>query len=212
MPFLQAGASCFPVDPGQTASVSHPIWRPDLDYETVIISEAPPVYGNARKIDPEQLQPLILVKEGPAGFYVEASAKESDLTLWFPQGTRPVKGAFVVPIDDNFDIRLHSIRRAYNFLHGKPIGQVLRRQKLSTFHRHRYIQMLRIVDGLRAGASKREIASVLFSRDVRSLSAVEWRNASERRHLTRLIAEALEYVEKGYLRILTGSPTKGHLF
>lgn len=188
------------------------MWRPDLNHETVIISEAPAIYGSAREIDPLQIRPSSFAREGLDGFYVQAPGKDSDLGLWLPHGTKALRGAFVIPIDDYFDIRLHSIRRAYRFLHGKPMGQIIRRQKLSTFHRHRYVQMLRIIDGLRAGASKREIASVLFSRDVRSLSAVEWRNASERRHLARLIAEASEYVDKGYLRILTGAPTKGHLF
>lgn len=88
----------------------------------------------------------------------------------------------------------------------------MRQQQISAFHRHRFILMLRILDGLHGGASRREIASVIFNRDFRSISAVEWQITSERRHLARLIAEARDYVGGGYLRILRGGPPKGQLF
>ncbi|CUX47983.1 hypothetical protein H009_17863 [Agrobacterium tumefaciens str. Cherry 2E-2-2] len=151
------------------------------------------------------------MQEGSDGLYLLASAG-SDLKVWLPRGDLPVKGAFVVPIDDHLDIRLHNLRRALRWLKREPLGPVLRRQGLSNFHRHRFVRMLRAVDGLRAGASRREIASSLFSRDVRSLSAIEWKNTSERRQLARLLAEANEYIQGGYLRILTGMRTRGHLF
>lgn len=152
------------------------------------------------------------MQEGSDGLYLLASAAGSDLKVWLPRGDLPVNGAFIVPIDDHLDMRLHNLRRALRWLKREPLGPIFRRQVLSNFHRHRFIRMLRAVDGLRAGASRREIASILFSRDVRSLSAVEWKNTSERRQLARLLAEANEYIHGGYLRILTGMRTRGHLF
>nr|WP_223215686.1 DUF2285 domain-containing protein [Agrobacterium deltaense] len=134
------------------------------------------------------------------------------MKVWLPQGELPVNAAFIVPIDGHLDIRLHSLRRAFRWLKREPLGSIPQRQVLSSFHRHRFVRMLRAVDGLGAGASRREIASVLFSRDVRSISAVEWKNTSERRQLIRLFAEANDYIHGGYLRILTGMRTRGHLF
>ncbi|WP_338082368.1 DUF2285 domain-containing protein [Agrobacterium deltaense] len=141
-----------------------------------------------------------------------ATGESSDLKVWLPQGELPVNAAFIVPIDGHLDIRLHSLRRAFRWLKREPLGSIPQRQVLSSFHRHRFVRMLRAVDGLGAGASRREIASVLFSRDVRSISAVEWKNTSERRQLIRLFAEANDYIHGGYLRILTGMRTRGHLF
>ncbi|MDX3927939.1 DUF2285 domain-containing protein [Rhizobium sp. LC145] len=159
-----------------------------------------------------RLLQTMVVRDSRAGLHLQLSGREGDLNLWLPHGRTPLRAAFIIPIDNDIEIRLHSIQRAFRLLQGKPIGDVIRRQKLSAFHRHRYVQMLRAVDGLRSGASKREVASVLFSRDVRSFPAVEWRNASERRQLARLLAEANEHIERGYLRILNGGRTKGHLF
>ncbi|WP_262983285.1 DUF2285 domain-containing protein [Paracoccus mutanolyticus] len=42
--------------------------------------------------------------------------------------------------------------------------------------------MLRAWDGAESGASRRDIAGVLFRTDFSGLSAAEWKSASERRH------------------------------
>ncbi|WP_442793007.1 DUF2285 domain-containing protein [Rhizobium sp. SL86] len=111
----------------------------------------------------------------------------------------------MLPMDPDLELRLHSLRRMHRWLTHKQAGPAMRQQQISVFHRHRFILMLRILDGLRDGASRREIASVLFGRDFRTISAVDWQNTSARRHLARLIAEGRDYVGGGYRRILRGA-------
>ncbi|EKF57665.1 hypothetical protein QWE_20298 [Agrobacterium albertimagni AOL15] len=134
------------------------------------------------------------------------------MRIWFSGHKPPSRLAVMLPLDTDLEVRLHSLRRMHGWLAGKEAGPVMRQQQISAFHRHRFILMLRILDGLRDGASRREIASVIFGRDVRSISAVDWQNTSARRHLARLIAEGRAYVSGGYRRILRGGPTKGQLF
>ncbi len=46
--------------------------------------------------------------------------------------------------------------------------------------------MLRAWDGVEAGASRRQVASVILNPDVASFRALERKNASERRRLARI--------------------------
>lgn len=144
--------------------------------------------------------------------YIPAPETSGSLRIWFAGSSPPSRLAVMLPMDADLEVRLHSLRRMHGWLTRKQAGPVMRQQQISTFHRHRFILMLRILDGLLDGASRREIASVIFSRDFRSISAVEWQNTSARRHLARLISEGRDYVDGGYRRILRGGPTKGQLF
>lgn len=178
----------------------------------MIIGDVPEGFDAASIVDPSRQPASVATREGRDGLHLMASAAGSKLNVWMPTRGLSRKAAFIIPLDGNLDIRLHSLRRALRWLDGRPPGPPARRQHLSDFHRFRFVRMLRAVDGLGAGASRREIASVLFSRDVRTLSAAEWKSTSERRQLARLIAEANAYIAGGYLRILTGMQTRGHLF
>lgn len=150
--------------------------------------------------------------DSDSAVYIPASGTSGSLRIWFAGSSPPSRLAVMLPMDANLDIRLHSLRRMHGWLTRKQAGPAMRQQQISAFHRHRFILMLRILDGLRDGASRREIASVIFSRDFRSIPAVDWQNTSARRHLARLIAEGRDYVGGGYRRILRGGPTKGQLF
>lgn len=207
-----SGGWFFPADPGQNAASLSLVWRPDIHPETVIIGDVPEGFEATSIVDPARLPVPVSAHEEGEGLHLTASAAGGTLNLWMSTGALSRKAAFIIPLDGNIDIRLHSLRRALRWLDGRPPGPPARRQHLSDFHRFRFVRMLRAVDGLGAGASRREIASVLFSRDVRTLSAAEWKSTSERRQLARLIAEANAYIAGGYLRILTGMQTRGHLF
>lgn len=144
--------------------------------------------------------------------YIPASGTSGSLRIWFAGSAPPSRLAVMLPMDPDFEVRLHSLRRMHGWLTRKEAGPAMRQQQISAFHRHRFILMLRILDGLRDGASRREIASVIFGRDVRAISALDWQNTSARRHLARLITEGRDYVGGDYRRILRGGPTKGQLF
>lgn len=63
---------------------------------------------------------------------------------------------------------------------------------------------LQVLDGHRAGATRRELAAALIDEDVRDYSAAEWADSRERKRINRWIAEAVELRDGGYIRLLRG--------
>lgn len=177
-----------------------------------MFAEAPAGHSECLEFNPENLPVLVRGVGREQAVYIPASGPDGSLRIWFTDGSLPSRAAALLPMDGDLDIRLHSLQRMRRWLSRRQAGPVMRQQQISAFHRHRFILMLRILDGLRDGASRREIASVMFNRNFRTISAVEWQNTSERRHLARLIVEARDYVGGGYSRILRGGTPKGQLF
>ena len=198
-----AGACCFPVDPALPVLEVQPLWRPDLSPATLILTAAPEGYEAPSLPDPRDL-PLTSVIRAADGLHGVAADADGDHQLWLPQGSSSNRLAIVVPLDDNLTIRLNSIRRFQWLLTGKPVNPVPSLQALSVFERHRVIRMLRAWDGAASGASRREIAGVLFRSDFNGLSAAEWKSASERRQLARILAEARAMIGGEYLTLLRG--------
>lgn len=178
---------------------------------TVIIAAAPDGFAGTVKLDPSELSPVLTSALVADGLHAIIGDADGDHRLWFLPGTEPVGAAVLLPVDGNFVLQLHSLQRLHRWLIGQRSGPLSRAQQLSAFQRYRLVLMLRALDGLGSGASRREVASVLFSRNVRTLPAVEWRNTSERRHLARVVSTAREFVNGGYLRLLQGKPPRGHL-
>ncbi|WP_240540258.1 DUF2285 domain-containing protein [Paracoccus sp. pheM1] len=127
-----------------------------------------------------------------------------DHRLWFPQGVARIRLAVLVPLDEDLMIRLNSIRRFHRLLTGRPVRPIPSLLALSASERYRATLMLRAWDGAESGASRRDIAGVLFRTDFSGLSAAEWKSASERRQLARILAEARAMVGGEYLTLLRG--------
>lgn len=149
------------------------------------------------------LVPVLRASDGMHGIIPDA---QGDHRLWFSQGTARIRLAILVPLDEDLMVRLNSIRRFHRLLTGRPVRPIPSLQVLSASERQRAILMLRAWDGAEAGASRRDIAGVLFRADFSGLSAAEWKSASERRQLARILAEARVMIGGEYLTLLRGGP------
>ena len=129
---------------------------------------------------------------------------QGDHRLWFPQGAARIRLAVLVPLDEDLMLRLNGIRRFHRLLTGRPVRPIPSLQALSASERQRAVLMLRAWDGAASGASRRDIAGVLFRSDFSGLSAAEWKSASERRQLARILAEARAMIGGEYLTLLRG--------
>ncbi|WP_407673946.1 DUF2285 domain-containing protein [Paracoccus methylovorus] len=167
----------------------------------MILTAAPEGYDRPPLLDPADLPlaPVLRTSDGLHGIVTDAGG---DHRLWFPQGRTRIRLAIVVPLDEDLMIRLNSIRRFHRLLTGGPVRPIPSLQALSSSERHRAILMLRAWDGAASGASRRDIAGVLFRSDFSGLSAAEWKSASERRQLARILAEARAMVGGEYLTLL----------
>nr|WP_258552001.1 DUF2285 domain-containing protein [Paracoccus versutus] len=144
---------------------------------------------------------MLHARDGLHGIVADAGG---DHRLWFPQGPARIRLAILVPLDEDLMVRLNGIRRFHRLLTGRPVRPIPSLQALSASERQRAIQMLRAWDGAASGASRRDIAGVLFRSDFSGLSAAEWKSASERRQLARILAEARAMVGGEYLTLLRG--------
>lgn len=114
-------------------------------------------------------------------------------------------GAVVLPFDDALDVRMHGIKRLLRKLSGVSGGPVHKARRLTSYRRYRLILALRALDGDLEGASRREIGSVLFPGQADGLSARDWKTASLRKRVGRLILAGRAMMNGGYRQLLRGS-------
>ncbi|WP_338029689.1 DUF2285 domain-containing protein [Gluconacetobacter tumulisoli] len=103
----------------------------------------------------------------------------------------------VLPLDALFEVRVQAALRLWRALMGRrpgPDPSILSRGRIS-----RLILALRTLDGLAAGVSQREIASVLFGQDI---SARHWLSHDLHFRTKRLVSFARGLAEGGYRRLL----------
>lgn len=147
------------------------------------------------------MAPVLRASDGLHGIVADAGG---DHRFWLPQGAARFRLAILVPLDEDLMVRLNSIRRFHRLLTGRPVRPIPSLQALSVSERHRATLMLRAWDGAESGASRRAIAGVLFRTDFSGLSAAEWKSASERRQLARILADARAMIGGEYLTLLRG--------
>ena len=111
---------------------------------------------------------------------------------------------FVIPCDAGASLRLAAA--AHYERTGRSRRRVAPRLALpSHFQRSRYVQFLRLQDGLDAGASARDLAYGLIFPNHLPLAGPTWKGSGERRHVQRMIASARRLVNGGYRRLLMHS-------
>lgn len=62
--------------------------------------------------------------------------------------------------------------------------------------------MLRAWDGVSKGASRQEVAGVIWHPALKKLRSIDWKNCPERRRLHRLLKAAQDLIKDGYRRLL----------
>lgn len=106
------------------------------------------------------------------------------------------------PSDRHYCEREQCVQRIRRWLAGKPSGPLPYWQRFSRYQIHRLSLMLRAWDGVQAGATRQEIASVLLNPQIGELRSIDWKNTPERRRIGRLLAIAQELIDGDYLRLL----------
>ncbi len=110
--------------------------------------------------------------------------------------------AVMLPIGPDPFARLAAAERLCRRLNGMAAGPPALRPP--PFRRRHLLTLLQVLDGHRAGATRRELAAALIDDDVRGYSAAEWADSRERKRINRWIAEAVELRDGGYIRLLRG--------
>lgn len=106
--------------------------------------------------------------------------------------------AIILPLDDAFETRLDAARRFWRELNGRPHGPAYGALPQQTKARH--ILNLRAHDARRAGATYREVAEVLLSRE--PIAPRDWRDHHLRHKVRAILRRADRLVAGGYRDLL----------
>lgn len=113
--------------------------------------------------------------------------------------------AIVLPLDAAFETRLDAARQLWRELNGRPLGPAYGALPKQTKTRHTL--NLRAHDARRAGATYREIAEVLLSRE--PVAPRDWRDHHLRHKVRAILRRADRLVAGGYRDLLFYPHSRG---
>lgn len=111
----------------------------------------------------------------------------------------------VVPLDESFETRLDAARDFWRALKGRPTNSGYGSLPHQTKVRH--ILNLRAHDGRRAGATYRQIANVLLSRD--AIAPGEWRDHHLKHKVRAILKRTERLITGGYRDLLFYPHSRG---
>ncbi len=188
------------------------MWRPEHSPAVVVVAPAPESFAKAHPIDLDGLLPVAWSVDAEDGRHVVIDDAEGCHRLWLVNDAHTHGSTFLIPFDDDFSARLHSLQRLHRRLSGKRAGPLLRSLQLSPLQRARLVLQVRALDGEQNGASRREIAAVLLDSSAQTIPAIEWKNAALRKKVNRIVASAIALMNGGYLTLLRGDPARAKRF
>lgn len=204
------GGCTFAERPDIAAPEARIIWHADLDPGTLHVLALPIEKGDPDQVEPARLRPWLAVATDADG---QEHAVLSDgwhhIRLDIESGSlsegRPVL----------FHYRLVGVASAApKILPLRRLLELCRRGRFapSLFPRDRrvdrWVALLQVHDALRAGASQREIASVLFGEN---RTFLDWRSSSDslRSRVKRLVREARTMAAGGYRSLMRRHERQG---
>jgi hypothetical protein len=136
------------------------------------------------------------------GRHLILSDPEGEHRLWLlPSGShKPL--AVVIPLDEDFPLRVAGAQRFRRWMTNRPAGQFPPSMLLTQRHRARLVLMLHALDMRRANATYREIAAALFG--AKAVAERGWKTLSVRGRTIRLVQDANTMIDGGYLKLLRG--------
>ncbi|MFT9089980.1 MAG: DUF2285 domain-containing protein [Gluconacetobacter sp.] len=116
--------------------------------------------------------------------------------------TARVRPAALIPLDGGEDLRVGELRRLLRRIARQPVAALPRALRLPPYRVWRLADVLCAHAGRLAGASQREIGSVIDPA-VRAMNARQWDSSSQRSRIARLLRTAHGLTERrGYLTLL----------
>ena len=188
-------------DPGLAAPLARPVWRADA-HPLVLKARASLGGSDADLIDLSRIASSIRVVRGEAGSeHVLLSDGFKSIRLDIVEGSiasRPVRLAYELTGIAGVERPLLALRRLLALHRSGRFSVVLHPRETRT---SRWVLLLRAYDGLGAGASQREIAARLLSREA---CAADWRSNSPslRSQVQRLVRAARQLAGGGYRQFL----------
>jgi hypothetical protein len=178
-----------------------------------VVAPAAEAFPSARPIEPGDLIPILAEVTTNDGRHLLLDDRDGPHQLWFTRAAIDQQSAaFLIPLDADFGTRLHAVQRLHRRLSGQRSGSLMQSAQLTALHRTRLATQLRALDGDLQGVPRREIAAVLLDPHAREIPAIEWKNATLRKQINRIVVRAKLLMNGGYLALLHGDPQRAQRF
>ncbi len=169
---------------------------------TVVLVPAPECYFEARELAAVDLEATSARATSGDGDQVVVEDPSGDHHLWLRDVQGAEKVAALLPLDDDFRVRVLSLVRFHRRMSGRSSGPLPKAWQLTRRHRRRLGLMLRALDGHLDEASYRDIAEALFGKE--AVSRYAWKTSSIRGQTIRLVKDATGMMRGGYRKLLRG--------
>jgi hypothetical protein len=177
-----------------------------------MVAAGPIRFDAGYSINFDGLSPVLMSVETRDGRHLLLNDPTGRHRLWFVGGFRRQSRAFLIPLDSDFNARLHSLQRLHRRLTGRPSGPLPRSQRLSARQRAHFAFLLRALDGEQEGMTRRELAAILLDKKARDIPAIEWKNSPLRKRINRAVAAATALMDGGYVALLRGDSERAERF
>ena len=168
---------------------------------TVVLVTAPDCYPKARELAEVDLASRTSAIYAD-GDHIVVEDAAGDHHLWLRDVRTGQKLAALLPLDDDFRVRVLSLIRFQRHLTGRSSGPPPKAWQITRRHRQRLTLMVRALDAHLADASYREIAEALYGAE--AVTRYAWKTSSVRGQTIRLVKDAIGMMRGGYRKLLRG--------
>lgn len=189
------GGCDFPVDPALHPPDVAVFWSPLLDTGSVILQQAPPLFGEEAD-QPAIASPKAQVDELGLNYRLPIGADDA-LNVLKVDGQTDSKLVAIVPLSIDGFGRLAALHRLLALLHSRAIPPDTR---MSGQQRTRAAKMLRASDARAQGASQQDIARNLLR--IARQDRHSWQDSSARFAVMALLRDARAMISGGYRKLL----------
>lgn len=169
----------------------------------VLIGPAPAGFADVQGPRAANLPDILARFDGATGEAIMLDDPEGPHRLHIAGDTDATGWAFIIPYDAMLALRLHALRRLVFKLAGLPTGIPSPQPALTAYRRYRLALALRALDGEAEGASRREIGTVLFVKEARTITARDWKSSGLRKKVAHLIRLGRIMRDGDYRHLLT---------
>lgn len=197
-----AGGWSFAPDPDHSAAQAPALWHPGTCALVAIAQPAPTGLASARLAELVRSDRVATEIIGPREWHLVLllAGRRYRLAIRCCAGNEEL--AYICPADAQGGFRLALAAALHRGLSGEGTARPPASADPGPTERWRLVQWLRLLDGIAAGASPRDLAAALFAPQALGYSAAEWDASSERRRIARWQRSALAMRDGGYRALL----------
>lgn len=198
----RTGGWSFALDPDLSATEAPAIWQPGGCALVAVAEPAPRDLAARPLADLIAAAPIVTEAIAPGEWHLVlgAGGRRYRLAILRCAANEPL--AYIAPIAASASLRLALSGALHRILSAPRSARPAACGVPGRSERWRLIQLLRMLDGLAASASPRELAAILLPGRAAGFSASEWDASSERRRIARWRRSAIAMRDGGYRSLL----------